>query len=108
MEISSDKSKILVNSIKSRPSTNMWSNGEVLEEVDQFKYLGSTQTKGRALIKEVKIGLAQAYSAMTRLAILWKNKTISFPTKIKLFRSLVFSILLYGCQSWTLMADLER
>ena len=44
---------------------------------------------------------------MTRLAVLWKNKAISFPTKIKLFMSLVLSIPLYGCERWTLTADLE-
>ena len=42
LEISSDKSKILMNSIKPRPSTNTKINEEVLEEVDQLKYLGST------------------------------------------------------------------
>ena len=45
VEINSYKSKILVNSIKQRPSTNIWMNGKTLEEVDQFKYLGSTHTK---------------------------------------------------------------
>ena len=38
MEISSDKGKILVNSIKPRPSTNIWMNGKTLEEVGRFKY----------------------------------------------------------------------
>ena len=57
----------------------------------------------------MKIRLAQAHSAATtRLAILWKNKAISYPTKIKLYKSLVLSILLYICGSWTLTADLER
>ena len=83
-------------------------NGQTLEEVDQFKYLGSTQTKDGTSVKEVKIRLAQAHSAMARLAILWKNKAISFPTKIVLYRSLVLSVLLYGCEGWTLTADLER
>ena len=45
---------------------------------------------------------------MTRLAILWENKAISFPTKVKLYKALVWSILLYGCESWTLTADLDR
>ena len=45
MEFNSDKSKILVNSIKPRPSTNVQMNGQKLEEVDQFKYLGCTQSK---------------------------------------------------------------
>ena len=44
MEIRSDKSKILVNSVKPMPSTNIRMNGNVLEEGDQIKYLGSTQT----------------------------------------------------------------
>ena len=61
MEISSDKSKIVVSSIKPRPSsTNIWMNGKTLEEVDQVKYLGSTQTKDGTLIREVTIRQAQA------------------------------------------------
>ena len=43
IEICSDKSKVLVSSIKPRPSTNVWMNGKVLEEVYEFKYMGSTQ-----------------------------------------------------------------
>ena len=107
MEISSEKSKILVNSIKPKPSTNVGMNRKTLEEVDQFKYLGSTQTKHGTLIKEVKIRMAQARSAMTRLAILRKIKDISFPAIIKLYKSLVLSALIYGCKSWTLTADME-
>ena len=59
-------------------------------------------------LNEVKIRLAQAHAAMTRLSVLWINKAISFPTKIKLYKSLVLSVLLYGCESWTLTTDLER
>ena len=73
-----------------------------LIEVNQFKYLGSTQTSDGISSVELKIRLAQAHSAMTSLAVLWKNKAISFPTKIKLYKSLVLLILLYGCESWTL------
>ena len=52
MEIRSNKGKILVNSIKPRPSTNMWMNEKTLEEVDQFKYLGSTQLRDGTSIRE--------------------------------------------------------
>ena len=44
MEISSNKSKILINSIKPRSSTNIQMNAQTFQEVDQFKYLGSSQT----------------------------------------------------------------
>ena len=73
MEITSDKSKIHINSIKPRPPTNMQMNRQTLEEVDQFKYLGSAQTKDGTSVKEVKTRLAQTHSAMTRLAILWNT-----------------------------------
>ena len=57
----SDKSKILINSIKPRPPTNIRMNGEVLEEVDQFEYFKSAQTKDETSLKEVKIRLAQPH-----------------------------------------------
>ena len=53
-------------SIQGHPSTNMWMNGKALEEVDQLKHLGSTQTKDGTSITEAKIRMVQAYSAMTR------------------------------------------
>ena len=59
IEISSDKSKILVNSIKPWPTTNIWMNGKALEQWNKFKYIGSTQTKDGTSIKEVIIRLAQ-------------------------------------------------
>ena len=83
-------------------------SGKAIEEVDQFKYQGSTQTKDGMSIKEIKIILAHAHSAITRLAILWENKAISLPTKPKLYKSLELSILLNGCESWTLAANPER
>ncbi|KAK2193731.1 hypothetical protein NP493_7g03007 [Ridgeia piscesae] len=45
---------------------------------------------------------------MTRLNVIWKSNSISFPVKLKLLNSLVVSILLYECESWTFTADLER
>ena len=57
---------------------------------------------------EIKVRLAIATSAMAKLSTIWKRKDISFPTKTKLFRSLVLSILLYGCESWTLTAETTK
>ena len=68
MEIRSEKSNTPFNSIKPRPSTNMRMNGQMLVEVHPFKYLGYAQTKDGTSEKEVKIRLAEAHSAMTRLA----------------------------------------
>ena len=50
----------------------------------------------------------QAMAAITRLNRIWRCNIISFASKIKLYESLVTSILLYGCQTWTLLADSEK
>lgn len=108
MEVSSEKSKILVNSRTHQTPTNIRMNGQRLEEVDNFKYLGSSLSKDGSSSIEVKGRLGLAMSAMTRLNIIWKSNAICFPVKLKLYKTLVVSICLYGCESWTLTADLER
>ena len=108
MEVSSEKSKVMVNSTNDEVHADITMNGQKLEEVEGFKYLGATLTKdGRSTI-EVKTRLAAATSAMAKLNKIWGSRTISFNTKLKLFKSLVLSILLYGCESWTLSAELEK
>ena len=81
MKISSYKSKILVNSIRPRPSATIRTDGE---DVDQFKSNAWDQHKPKMEpLKEIKNRLAQAHSAMTRLAVLWRKKTkpLVFPER---------------------------
>jgi hypothetical protein len=106
MEVSTEKSKVMVNSTNPI-SANITMNGEPLEEVTSFKYLGVTLSKDGTCIAEIRIRIATATAAMARLNRVWKSN-ISFQTKFKLFRSLVVSILLYGCETWTLLVDDER
>ena len=83
-------------------------NGEVLENVTSFKYLGSIITSGGDSEKEIQARINAAKSCMGRLKIIWKSKDISMKTKIRLYRSLVLSVLCYGCESWTLLTEQER
>ena len=96
MEVSTEKSKIMVNSTRNT-AAQISMNGQQLEVVDAFKYLGATLTKDGRSTTEIKIRLALATSAMSKLSRIFKSKEISLPTKLKLFKSLVVSILLYGC-----------
>ena len=57
--------------------------------MDSFKYLGSISTKDGSSTKEVKTKLHLVASAMTRLNVIWKSNSISFPVKLKLLKSLV-------------------
>ena len=83
-------------------------NREILEEVDHFKYLGAIINKEGNSTQEIKTRLAIALAAMTRLTKIWNSNKITTKTKIKLYKSLITSIALYGCESWTLTADTER
>ena len=51
---------------------------------------------------------ANTSTAMAILIRIWQCNTISFASKFKLYKSLVTSILLYGCETWTLLADSEK
>ena len=62
-------------------------NGERLEEVNSFKYLGATLTKDGSSTAEIRIRIATATAAMARLDRVWKSSNISFPTKYRLFKS---------------------
>ena len=83
-------------------------NGKQLEEVNAFKYLGATMTKDGRSTVEIKTRIAIATSTMTKLDKIWKNKYISFPTKLRLYKALVLSTLLYGCESWTMTAETTK
>ena len=82
-------------------------NGQKLETVTSFKYLGSviTDEGSKPLILS---RIAQATAVLTRLKPVWIDKSISLSSKIRLMRSLVTPIFLYACESWTLTAELQR
>ena len=76
--------------------------------LDERARVGSILSKDGTSTKEIKIRVAVAMSAMSRLDTIWKSRNISLQTKLKLYRALAVSILLYGCGSWTLTAETER
>ena len=104
MEISSEKSKVVVNS-GDNTTAQISMNGQELEEVMAFKYLGAMLTKDGRSTEDIKIRLAIATASMAKLNKIWSSKDVNFPTKIKLYKTLVLFTPLYGCESWTLTAD---
>ena len=108
MEISSDRSTMLVNSIKPRPTTSIWMNGKTLEEVNQFNYLGSGQTKDGASKKVSKDQTGTSTLSHDKASNTMEKQSHQVSYNIKLTKSIFLSILLYGYESWTLTADLDR
>ena len=78
-----------------------------LGTVTNFKYLGAVNSDGGSK-PEVLSRTAQATAALTKLKPIWRDDNIYLGSKVKLMRSLVISIVLYACESWTLTAELER
>ena len=89
-------------------SSDVSMNGQKLEEVTRLKYLEATLCKDGTCSAEVHIRTASAMVAMARLNQIWQCNTISSASKFKLYKSLVTSILLYSCETWTLLADSEQ
>ncbi len=106
MEISAEKTKLMTNNT-SGINTEIKVNGQKLETVTSFKYLGSVITDEGSK-PELLCRIAQATAALTKLKPIWIDKSISLSSKIRLMRSLVTSIFLYTCESWTLTAELQR
>ena len=106
MEISTEKTKLMTNNTRGI-NTEIKVNGQKLETVTSFKYLGSVMTDEGSKPK-ILSRIAQATAALTRLKPVWNDRSISLSSKIQLMRSLVTSIFLYACESWTLTTELQR
>ena len=106
MEISAEKIKLMINNT-SGINTEIKVNGQKLETVTSFKYLGSVITDEGSK-PEILSRTAQTTAALTRLKPVWNDRSISLGFKIRLMRSLVTSIFLYACESWTLTAKVQR
>ena len=106
MEISAEKTKLMTNNTQGI-STEVKVNGQRLETVTSFRYLGSIITDEGSKTK-ILARIAQATAALTRLKPLWNNRHITVSSKIRLMRSLVMSIFLYASETWTFSADLQK
>ena len=108
MEISAEKTKTMTITAEKTEQAPITMNGKPLEQVETFTYLGANINQEGGSSKEIISRLAKTYSCLKNNEILWKSKNISIPTKIRILRALVISVFLYGCESWTLTAYLEK
>ena len=109
MEISAEKTRLMTNSANGiqREIKVKGQKLETLETVTSFKHLGAIVSDDGSK-PEVLLRTAQATSALTKLKPIWRDNNISLGSKVKLMRSLVISIFLYACESWTLTAELGK
>ena len=98
LNLSIQKTKIMA----SCPITSWQIDGETVETVTDFIFLGSTITADGNRSHEVKRRLLLGKKAMTNLDSVLKSRDITLPTKICLVKSVVFPVVVYGYESWTI------
>ena len=86
----------------SGPTTSWQIDGETVETVRDFIFLGSKITADGDYSHEIKRRLLLGWKAVTNLGSVLKSRDITLSTKVRLVKAIVFPVVMYGCESWTL------
>ena len=85
----------------SGPITSWQIDGETVETMADFIFLGSKITADDDCSHEIKRGILLGRKVMTNLDSIFKSTDITLTTKVRLVKALVFPVVMYGCESWT-------
>ena len=97
LKLNIQKTKIMA----SGPTTSWEMDGEMVETVSDFIFLGSKITTDGDYSHEIKRRLLLGRKVMTNLDSIFKSRDITLPTKVCLVTAMVFPVVMYGCESWT-------
>ena len=89
------------NIMASDPISTWEIDGETVETVSDFIFLGSKITADGDCNHEIKRCLLLGRKVMTNLNSIFKSRDITLPTKVHLVKAMVFPVVMYGCESWT-------
>ena len=98
LKLNIQKTKIMASS----PITSWQIDGKTMEIVTDFIFLGSKITADGNCSHEMKRRLLLGRKAMTNLDSILKSRDTTLPTKVHLFKAMVFPVVMYGCESWTI------
>ena len=98
LKLNIQKAKIMASS----PITSLQIYGEKVETVTDFIFLGSKITADGDCSHEIKRQLLLRRKAMTNLESILKNRDITLSTKVCIVKAMVFPVIVYGCESWTI------
>ena len=90
------------NIMASRPITSWQIDGETMETVRDFILGGSKITADGDYSHKIKRCLLLGRKVMTNLHSILKSRDITLPTKVRLVKAMVFPVVMYGCESWTI------
>ena len=98
LKLNIQKTKIMV----SGPITSWEIDGDTVETVSDFIFLGSKITADDDCSHEIKRHLLLGRKVITNLGSILQNRDITLPTKVCLDKAMVFPVVMYGCESWTI------
>ena len=98
LKLNIQKTKI----VASGPITSWQIDGETVETVGDFVFLGSKITADGDCSNEIKRRLLLERKVMTNLDSILKSRDITLPTKVRLVKAMVFPVVMYGYESWTI------
>ena len=97
LKLNIQKTKIM----SSGPITSWQIDGETVETVSDFIFVGSKITADGDCSHEIKRRLLLGRKVMTNLDSILKSRDITLPTKVRLVKAMVFPVVMYGCENWT-------
>ena len=97
LKLNIQKTKIMA----SRSITSWEIDGEIVETVLDFIFLGSKITADGDCSHKIKRRLLLGRKVMTNLDSIFKSRDMTLPTKVRLVKAMVFPVVMYGCESWT-------
>ena len=98
LKVNIQKTKIMASS----PSTSWQIDGETMETVTDFILGGSKITADGDCSREIKRHMLLGRKALTNLDNILKSRAFTLPAKVRLVKAMVFPIVMYGCESWTI------
>ena len=98
LKLNIEKTKIMA----SGPITSWQIDGVTMETVTDFIFLGSKITVDGDYSYKIKRCLLLGRKGMANLGNILKSREITFPTKVCIFKAIVFPLVMYGCESWTI------
>ena len=98
LKLNIQKTKVMA----SDPITSWQINGETVETVSDFIFGGSKITVDGKCSHEIKGCLLLGRKVMTNLDSIFKSRDITLPTNVRLVKAMVFPVVMYGCDSWTI------
>lgn len=108
LDINNKKTKFMVISKTNIPNIHITINNQPIERVQQIAYLGTTINENWDTTQEIRCRIARAKAAFNKMNKIFKSHDLTIETKVKLLKCYIFSILLYGVESWTLNKKLIK